>query len=105
MWSDVGKVWTGTFERAAFTSKLITLKQPTGLQNSVFVGTWFEGTVMNNCLHIAQGQGGTFTDWSDDDRVPGRERYANGLRPRERTLENYREIANVKHKWTGSHRG
>ena len=96
LWSDVGKVWSGTFERAAFTCKSITLKRPTGLRNSVFVGTWFEGTgVMNNCLHIAQAQDGTFTGWADDIRVPGRERYANGLRPLERTLENYGEIAKV----------
>ncbi len=50
---------------------------------------------MNNCLHIAQAQDGTLTGWADDIQVPGRMHYANGLRPPERIVENYGEIAKV----------
>jgi hypothetical protein len=95
-WNGADRVWTGNFERAAFKNKSITLRRPIRPQNSVFVGTWFEGTgLMNNCLHIAQAQDGTFTGWGDDIQVPGRMQYANGLRPPERTVEDYGEIANV----------
>jgi hypothetical protein len=51
---------------------------------------------MNNCLHIAQQQDGTLTAWSDDIMVPGRVRYANGLRPPAQTRERYGEIAKVQ---------
>ena len=96
LWNGVDQVWTGNFERAAFKNKAATLRRPTGPQNNVFVGTWFEGSsLMNNCLHIEQAQDGTFTGWGDDIQVPGRMRYANGLRRPERTMENYGEIAKV----------
>lgn len=51
---------------------------------------------MNNCLHIAQSEDGTFAAWSDDLVVPGRLRYANGIQPPERVTEHYGEIAKVK---------
>ena len=95
-WNDATRVWTGTFERAAFQNQAITLKRPTGPQNNLFVGTWFERSgLMSNCLHIAQAEDGTFSGWGDDIQFPGRIRYANGLRPPERTMEHYGEIAKV----------
>jgi hypothetical protein len=95
-WNDAARVWTGTFERAAFRNQAITLKRPTGPQNNLFVGTWFEPDgLMNNCLHIAQAEDGTFTGWSDDIQVPGRIRYANGLQAPQRAMEHYGEIAKV----------
>jgi hypothetical protein len=96
-WNDVTRVWTGSFERQAFRNKAITLKRPARPQRNVFVGTWFgRNDLMNNCLHIAQAQDGTFTGWSDDIQIPGRIRYANGLLPPERIMEHYGEIAKVK---------
>lgn len=96
-WDDTARLWIGTFERGAFKKQAITLRRPVGRQNSSFVGTWFESSgLMNNCLHIAQAEDGTFTGWGDDIQVPGRMRYANGIRPPERTMEHYGEIAKVK---------
>jgi hypothetical protein len=96
-WNNTTRVWTGSFERAAFRNQAITLTRPTRPQTNLFVGTWFDrNDVMNNCLHIAQAQDGTFTGWGDDIRVPGRMRYANGLRPPERAMLHYGEIAKVK---------
>jgi hypothetical protein len=96
-WNDTARVWTGIFERAAFQNRTITLRRPAGPQNNLFVGTWFESTgVMNNCLHIAQAQDGTFTGWGDDISIPGRMRYANGIQPPERAPEHYGEVAKVK---------
>lgn len=95
-WNNVARVWTGNFERAAFRNQVITLKRPTGRQNNLFVGTWFEPAgLMNNCLHIAQAEDGTFTGWSDDIQVPGRMRYANGLQAPQRAMQRYGEIAKV----------
>ena len=97
VWNKKAQVWTGSFERAAFRDQAITLKRPARPQTNRFVGTWFERDgPMNNCLHIAQAQDGTFTGWGDDVQIPGRMRYANGLRPPERTMEHYGEIAKVK---------
>ncbi|QEE30564.1 hypothetical protein FTW19_22785 [Terriglobus albidus] len=96
-WDGTTRSWTGSFERAAFRNQEITLKRPARAQTSPFVGTWFERTgVMNNCLHVAQAQDGTFTGWGDDIRIPGQTRYANGLRPPERAMLHYGEIAKVK---------
>jgi hypothetical protein len=96
LWNNADSVWTGTFERGAFQSKAITFRRPVGSQNNVLVGTWFDSAgVMNNCLHIAQAQDGTFTGWGDDIQIPDRMRYANGIRPPERTMEHYGEIAKI----------
>jgi hypothetical protein len=96
-WHETARLWIGTFERGTLKKQAITLRRPLGRQNSLFVGTWFESSVlMNNCLHIAQAEDGTFTGWGDDIQVPGHERYANGLRPPERAMEHYGEIAKVK---------
>ncbi len=95
-WNEAARVWTGAFERAAFRNQANTLKRPTGPQKNLFVGTWFErDSLMNNCLHIAQAQDGTFTGWGDDIQVPGRMRYANGLHRPERAREHFGEIAKV----------
>lgn len=37
-WNDAARVWTGTFERAAFRDQAITLKRPAGPQKNLFVG-------------------------------------------------------------------
>jgi len=96
-WDDTARLWTGTFERGTFKRRAITLRRPVGRENSLFVGTWFESSgLMNNCLHIAQAEDGTFTGWGDDIQVPGRIRYANGIRPPERATEHYGEIAKVE---------
>lgn len=96
-WSDAGKVWIGAFERSPFQNRAITLRRPAGVQKSPFAGTWSEGKgLMNNCVHIAQAEDGTFTGWGDDIQIPGLMRYANGLRPPERTMEHYGEIAKVR---------
>lgn len=96
-WNNTNRVWTGSFERATFRNHAIMLKRPTGPPANLFVGTWFERNgMMNNCLHIAQAQDGTFTGWSDDIQIPGRIRYANGFRPPERAMLHYGEIAKVK---------
>jgi len=96
-WNKSTHAWTGSFERAASRNQAITLKRPTRPQTSPFVGTWFERHgLMNNCLHIAQAQDGTFTGWADDIQISGRLRYANGLRPPERALLHYGQIAKVK---------
>jgi hypothetical protein len=96
-WNAAARVWTGAFERGAFRNEALVLKRPTGPYNSLFVGTWFESnSLMNNCLHIAEAQDGTFTGWGDDIQIPGRISYANGLRPPERAMEHYGEIAKVK---------
>jgi hypothetical protein len=96
-WNNTTRVWTGSFECAAFRNQAVTLKRPTRPQTNLFVGTWFERNgLMNNCLHIAQAQDGTFTGWGDDIQIPGRIRYANGLRPPERAMLRYGEIAKVK---------
>ena len=96
-WSEGSRVWTGTFQRAAFRRKAITLRRPTGGPSSLLTGTWFDETRPgNNCLHIAEAQDGIFTAWADDIQVPGRMRYANGLRPPAQATEHYGEIAKVK---------
>lgn len=96
-WDNATRIWIGSFERATFRNQAITLKRPTQPQTNLFVGTWFERTgLMNNCLHIVQAQDGTFTGWGDDILIPGQMRYANGLRPPERAMLHYGEIAKVK---------
>jgi hypothetical protein len=92
-----GQTWTGSFERADFHNQTITLRRPVGPSIRPFAGTWFAGNqLMNNCLHIAQAQDGSWTGWSDDIQIPGRIRYANGIRPPERVMEHYGEVAKVK---------
>lgn len=96
-WHESTRIWTGTFERAAFRNQAITLRRPAGHQANPFVGTWFENSsLMNNCLHIAQAQDRTFTGWSDDIQIRSRTRYANGIQPSKRAIEHYGEIAKVK---------
>jgi hypothetical protein len=97
LWDDAARAWTGSMERADFKNQSITLRRPAALHKSLFVGTWYESSdLMNNCVHIAQAQDGTFTGWSDDIQIPGRVRYAHGLPPSEQTMEHYGEIAKVK---------
>jgi hypothetical protein len=96
-WDQTSQTWSGTFERGAFRSQAIALKRPAGHKNSRFIGTWFERNgLMNNCLHIAEAQDGTFTGWGDDIQIPDRMRYAYGLRPPDHVTEHYGEIAKVK---------
>jgi hypothetical protein len=96
-WNAAVPAWTGAFERGTFRNEAVVLKRPSGPYKRVFVGTWFESnSLMNNCLHIAESRDGTFTGWGDDIQVPGRIRYANGLRPPEQAMEHYGEIAKVK---------
>ena len=46
---------------------------------------------MNNCLHIAQQDGNSFTGWADDIRIP------HGFDPaRAQTFDRYGEIAKVR---------
>jgi hypothetical protein len=96
-WNDKNQLWVGTFERGTFKRQRLTLRRPAGRHYSSFVGTWFDSSgLMNDCVHIAQAEDGTFTAWGDDIQVPGRIRYANGIRPPERAMEHYGEIAKVK---------
>ncbi len=95
-WNPSARVWTGSYEHAEFRNKAITLRRPAASKANLFVGTWFDGQgLMNNCLHIAHAQDGTYTGWADDILIPGHLRYANGLRPPERQREHYGQIAKV----------
>jgi hypothetical protein len=95
-WDQTSQAWSGTFERGAFRSQAIALKRPAGHKNSRLIGTWFERDgLMNNCLHIAEAQDGTFTGWGDDIQIPDRMRYAYGLRPPDHVTEHYGEIAKI----------
>jgi len=97
VWHERARIWTGVFERGAFGNQTITLRRPTWKRNNPFVGTWFDsGALMNNCLHISQEEDGTLTGWGDDIQIPGRMRYANGIRPPGKSVEHYGEIAEVK---------
>ena len=98
VWHPESQTWSGLFERGPFR-KQVVLKRPVSKSTkSPFVGTWFEkgGGMMNNCVHIAQQQDGVLAAWSDDIMIPGRVRYANGIKPPAQTREHYGEIAKAK---------
>ena len=96
-WNRAAQSWTGIFRRASFRNEAITLTRSQNAHKNPFVGTWFErNALMNNCLHIYEAEDGTLTGWSDDIQIPGRTHYVNGLRPPERAMEHYGEIAKVK---------
>lgn len=89
--------WTGRFHRG-HVDQSVTMRRPHAgrdLAQSPFVGTWKRGSVMNNCLHIAEEQDSSLVAWSDDLVVPGALRYANGLKRPEEVMERYGIVAQV----------
>lgn len=98
IFDPVHSVWKGHLRRGTFDHD-VTLIRPrpkTGIAKSPFVGTWYRGTSMNDCLHIVQTGEGTLAGWSDDLVTPGRLRYANGIRRPAETMEQYGSVALIQ---------
>jgi hypothetical protein len=94
--NPTSETWTGHYHRGSVDREVV-LTRPRRGQNDVpspFVGTW-RRSLMNNCLHIAQAEGGALVAWSDDLIAPGNMRYATGLHPPARTLEQFGSIAQI----------
>jgi hypothetical protein len=95
--NSASETWTGHYRRGSVDHDVV-LTRPSRDRNDVlspFVGTWRRSTPGNNCLHITQAECGALVAWSDDLMAPGDMRYANGLRPPDRTLEQFGSIAQI----------
>jgi hypothetical protein len=98
IFDSVHSTWKGHLRRGTFDHD-VTLIRPhpkTGVASSPFVGTWYRGALMNNCLHIVQTGEDTLAGWSDDLITPGRIRYANGIKRPSETIEQYGSIAIIE---------
>ncbi len=83
--------WAGLFHRGDINREVVLQRPHVGGERipSPLVGTWKRSTTMHNCLHIAQDERGALVAWMDDLEVPGAMRYADGLRPPNKTVESY----------------
>jgi hypothetical protein len=91
--------WTGRYHRGSVDHDVV-LTRPSRAREDVpspFVGTWRRSdpptSMNNNCLHIAQAENGALVAWSDDLMTPGKMRWANGIQPPNKTLEQFGSIA------------
>jgi hypothetical protein len=93
------ETWTGLFHCGSFTED-VTLRRPSPgpkVKVSPMVGTWAGAGTSDSghCLHIVEQSDRVFAGWQDMLKMPGRDCYANGLKPPDQSREYYGEPVKV----------